>query len=211
MRLAGFVAVEIIPHLVAERNDPEQLLRRGEIALPARIEILHHAAELGEVLPHAGFLIHRAHRAIEEAVGLAGGVADLLRAHRGDRIDALAEFGRVGVLRHELRDEMVDPLLQLAFGAVVDGDQPGGFLRGDGRHRIGRRQLQRELVGGRLGGGRHVFLQRCASMTRPRRAFNCVAYVTRWRAGSTAMNWARAHFGTADTITPVESGSVPAI
>ena len=59
----------------------------------AGIEILDRAAQRGEIVADAAVLIHRLDRAIEEAVRLARRIADFLLPHRGDRIDALAEFG----------------------------------------------------------------------------------------------------------------------
>ena len=48
---------------------------------------------------------------------MAGRLGDLLAAHRGQLVDLLAEFGRVGVERDQLVDEGVDLLLELRSSA----------------------------------------------------------------------------------------------
>ncbi len=68
----------------------------------AGIEVLDGLAQREQVGADAGIGAHRAHRPSEEAVRLARRLADLLLPHRRDRIDALAEFGRVDVLRDEI-------------------------------------------------------------------------------------------------------------
>ncbi len=71
MRLRALIAAEVIVELVAEGNDPEDLARAGQLAALARIEILDHPAQFGEIGADALVLVHRAHRAVEEAVGHA--------------------------------------------------------------------------------------------------------------------------------------------
>ena len=141
--------------LAAEGDDPEQLLGFRQCAALARIELLDGAAQFAQVLADAAVLIHRLDRAIEEAVRLACGVADLLLPHRRDRIDPAAEFGRVHVLRDQISDEAVDARGEFRFLAVVDGHQPRRLGRCHGGHRIGWRQD--EIVGLDIGRGRHVF------------------------------------------------------
>ncbi len=162
MRLRRFITVEIIAHLVAERDDPEDFPGRGEVATPARIEILDRAAQFGQVLADAGFLIHRAGRAVEEAVRLPRRVANLLLTHRADRIDALAEFGRVDVLCDQVVDEGIDPGLQLRTRGIVDRHQSDRLFGRNHGHGIGRGQHQigRLGVGRRIGRGGHAILQR---------------------------------------------------
>ena len=156
MRLRRFIAVEIIAHLVAERYRAEQLLGRGERAALAGVEVLDHAAQLREVGPDAAFLVHRLDRAVEEAVRLPGGVADLLLPHGGDRVDAATELGAVDVLRDEVGDERIDPLVELGARPRVDRHQPRRRGRRDGGHRVGRGQHQRRGRGKRVGGGGHI-------------------------------------------------------
>ena len=88
-------------------------------------------------------LVHRADRAVEEAVGLPGGVGDLLRAQRGQLVDLAAEFGGGGVQRDEVGDEGVGARVELARRLVADRHQPAGSRRRDGRDGRGRRQDDR--------------------------------------------------------------------
>src|SRR3546814_7155287 len=108
----------------------------------ARIEFLDLAPKLREVGADAVVLVHRAYGPIEEAVRLPGRLADLALAHRADRVDALAEFGAVGILRDQIGDERVDPLLELGLGRVVDGHQPDDLFGRHHRPRLGRGPLQ---------------------------------------------------------------------
>ena len=60
-------------------------------------------------------LVDRLDRPVEEAVGMAGRLGDLLAAHRRQLVDLLAEIGRVGVERDQLVEERVDLVLELAL------------------------------------------------------------------------------------------------
>src|SRR3546814_20190171 len=90
----------------------------------ARIEFLDRAPKLREVGADAVVLVHRAYGPIEEAVRLPGRPADLALAHRADRVDALAEFGAVGILRDQIGDARLAPLLHLGLGCLVHGHHP---------------------------------------------------------------------------------------
>src|SRR3546814_14308673 len=92
------------------------------------MEFLDRAPRMREVGADAVVLVHRAYGPIEEAVRLPGRLADLALAHRADRVDALAEFGAVGILRDQLVDERVHTLLELGLGRVLDGPQPDGLF-----------------------------------------------------------------------------------
>ncbi len=81
---------------------------------------------------------------------MAGSLRDFLAPHIGQLIDALAEFGRVGVLRDEIVDEGIDLLIQLGSLSVIKRDKTRRLVGRDRRHRIGRRQVER--VGCRRGG-----------------------------------------------------------
>src|SRR3546814_5181209 len=82
------------------------LFRARQAALPARIEFLDRAPKLREVGADAVVLVHRAYGPIEEAVRLPDRLADLALAHRADRVDALAEFGRSEEHTSELQSLM---------------------------------------------------------------------------------------------------------
>src|SRR3546814_17066994 len=97
------------------------LFRARQAALPARIEFLDRAPKLREVGADAVVLVHRAYGPIEEAVRLPGRLADLALAHRADRVDALAEFGAVRILREQIGDEPPAPRLELCRGRSASG------------------------------------------------------------------------------------------
>src|SRR3546814_17397829 len=94
----------------------------------------------------------------------------LLAAHVGDLVDALAEFGRILVLRDEIVDEAVDALLQLRFLLGGQRHQPGGLFGRDGGQRFGRGQLQ--LVGR---GRRRTFLAHSGRSEERRVGKECVS------------------------------------
>ena len=108
MRLRALVAAEVIGQLVAEGNDAEDLARPRQLAALARIEVLDHAAQFGQIGADAFVLVHRAHRAVEEAVRHARRGHDFLAAHIRQLVDLLAEFGRIGIFGDQIGDEAVD-------------------------------------------------------------------------------------------------------
>ena len=77
------------------------------------VERFDGATKLGQVGADAGVLVDRLDRPVEEAVRGAGGLGDLLAAHRGQLIDLLAELGAVGIERGELVHELPDALVEL--------------------------------------------------------------------------------------------------
>ena len=104
-------------------------------------------AQLGQVRTHAHVAVHRAHRPVQEPVGMAGGFRDFLAPHIGDLIDLGPELGRVGIESGQFLDKGIHLHVELGFLLVIDGDETGSALGRDHRHRIGRRQVQ--LVLGR--------------------------------------------------------------
>lgn len=64
-------------------------------------------------------------------------LCNLLAAHIGDLVHLLAELGRIGVQRRQFRDEALDPLVELALLALLDGHQTRRLLRRHRRHRLG--------------------------------------------------------------------------
>ncbi|MEO1488432.1 MAG: hypothetical protein AAFR88_03200, partial [Pseudomonadota bacterium] len=56
---------------------------------PVRAMDSDSAAQFGQILAHAVIAVHRAHGAIEEAVGMAGGRADLFLTHARNLVDFL--------------------------------------------------------------------------------------------------------------------------
>ncbi len=70
------------------------------------VEGFHGPAKLDQVGADPGVLVDGLDRPVEEAVRRAGGLGDLLAAHRGQLIDLLAELGAVGVERRKLVDEL---------------------------------------------------------------------------------------------------------
>ena len=73
---------------------------------------------------------------------MARGLGDLAPTHVGDLIDAAAELGRIGILRHQIVDEFVNPNLQPGLLILVHRHEPCGALGLNGRHGIGRSQLE---------------------------------------------------------------------
>ena len=166
MALRGLIALEIALEPAAQRNEAEQLAAGGLRPGLARIELLDRAAQFSEVGADARILVHRPHRPIEETVGEPGRRGDFLAPHRGQLVDPLAEFGAVGVLRHQIGDEGIDLLLKLALVLRGNRHQPDRLRRRDRRDRIGRGQDQRGCrCGTRVGGRGHA---RACPLARPR-------------------------------------------
>ena len=138
MRLRRFITVEIIAHLVAERNDAEQPFRRGQAATLAGVQIFDRAAQLGQVVADAAFLVHRFDGAVEKAVRLPRGLSDFVAAHIGDQIDPPPELGRIGILRDQIGHELLGLCLQLRFLHILQRNKPRCPLRRNRRNRIRR-------------------------------------------------------------------------
>src|SRR3990167_786998 len=172
MPLGGSIAVKIALQLVAERNDAEQLAP-AHLALAARIEILNRLAQFEQVGSHAIVLIHRAHRAIEKAVGHGRCSADLFLAHAGDLIDLFAKGRGIGVLGHQIGDKGIDFLVQLRTVLVAHRDQPRGLFERDRRDGIRRRKVQFNSCGCRRFLGAHRFVFQFPSGA-PRQSCVCV-------------------------------------
>ena len=165
MGLARPVFVEIGVHLVAERDDAEELAGGHALARFLGIELLDRPAQLGQVGADAGVGVDRLDRPVEEAIGGARGLGDFLAAHGGQRIDLLAEFGAVRIERGELVDELLDLLLELADLVALQWHQARGLGRGDRLERLGRLQL--ELGRGRFDRLRRLVRRHCIDPFRP--------------------------------------------
>ena len=102
------------------------------------IERFDGAAELGEIGADAGILVDRLDRAVEETVGRACRLGNLLAAHRGQLIDLLAEFRTIRIQFGEFVDELRDALVELGGFLGFEGNQARRFGRRKGLKRIGR-------------------------------------------------------------------------
>ena len=159
MALRAFIAVEIVAHLVAERDDPENLLLGRQIAALARIEILHRAAQFGKIGTDPAGFVHRPDRTVQKAVGLARCLGDFLAAHIGNLVHFFAKFGTVFVLGDQIIDKTVDFFFQFGLYLVTNGDKAAGLLGCDRNDRIGRGQFQ--VVGRGDCFGRHALQPPC--------------------------------------------------
>ena len=150
VRLARPVFVEIVVHLVPERDDPEEFPRGHSATRFLGIERLDGTAKLGQVGADPGVAVDRLDRAVEESVRSACGLRDLLAAHRGQRIDLFPELGRIAVKRGEFVDELGDLAVEFAGLGVLQWDESGSLMNRDRLERLGRVEL--DLGGGRRGG-----------------------------------------------------------
>ena len=150
MRLRAAVLREIIVDLAAE-NLVEEAALAEQLAVRRGVEPLDRGTEFDEALADVGVAVHRADRAVEEPVAVARRLQHFLAAHVGDLVDALAEFGRILVLRDEVVDEAVDALLELRFLFARQRDKARGLFGRDGGDGFGRRQRQCFGCGGRRG------------------------------------------------------------
>ena len=144
--LRALVTVEVRPQLVAaHRDEAKQLLAAGQLAGFAGIKILDDLAQLHQIGTDAGFLVQRARRPIEEAVGLGGGPRNFGRTQVGERIDLLAEFRAGGIGGDQLIDEAFHLGFQLGLFLILQRHQAGGFRRRNGAHRHRGFQLDRDF------------------------------------------------------------------
>ena len=141
MPLAGFIAVKIIPHLIAPRDNPEQLFAGEEVILLAGIQILNRAAQLGQICADARLLIHRAHWAIQKAVGLARRICNFAAAHIDELIHLLAKFGRTWIKPCQIFDKGLRLFFQGRFFAVLNRDEARRLLQRHNWDRFWRGQL----------------------------------------------------------------------
>ncbi len=142
MRLRAFVAVEIAAQFRSERDDAEQFARCEQVALFAGVEILDDAPQLGKIGADPLILVHRAHRAVEESVRLPSGLGNFGTAHVGDKVDALAEFGAVDVLRDKVVDEPVDLFGEFRFLLDRQRYHARRAIGRDDRNGVGRGELE---------------------------------------------------------------------
>ena len=184
VRLRAAIFVEIAIDRFPNGMIPRSL--RGLVA-SLRVERLDRAAKLGQVGADAGVLVDRLDRPVEEAVGRAGGLGDLLAAHGGQLIDLLAEFRAVAVERRQLVDELRDALVELAVSSVFNGTRPGASAGAIGCSASGGSSLSLVAVlvsVRRFGGHRHPLLRlkrqgRVNGGPAPRKGLSCIIGITR--------------------------------
>ena len=155
--LAGAIFVEIMIHLVPERDDPEELAGGHALAGFLGIERFDGAAKFGQIGTDPGIAVDRLHRPVEEAVRRARGLGDFLAAHRGQLVDLLAEIGAIAVERGEFVDELGDLVVELAGLVSLQRHQARGFVHRHRLKRVGRIELD-------LGCGRGVDRCFCAGL-----------------------------------------------
>src|SRR5690606_11355064 len=119
----------------------EKTTLRDELAVRRRVEPLDRGAQFDQMLAEVGVAVHRADRAVEEAVRMARRLQHLLAAHVGDLVDLLPESGRIDVLRDKVVDEAVDALAELRFLLGRQRDEARGLFGGYRGYGIGWGQL----------------------------------------------------------------------